>query len=336
MIIMANQPLIKVENLKIGYEDKFGDIVEIVENVSFELHPNETLCIVGESGSGKSVSALAILGLLPPGLRILEGSIWFGGRDLAHLDEAEMRKIRGNDIAMVFQDPMTSLNPVKRVGYQVGRAVIAHEPQANVADVRHRVVRVLEDVGIADAEEQSNAYPHQWSGGMRQRAVIGTGIINSPSLLLADEPTTALDVTVQAKVLETLRASREATGAAMLLITHDLGVVAEVADTVAVMYSGRLVEQGTVWDIFDKPQHPYTQGLLGSLLTASKVGGRAQAIPGSPPPPDERTRGCPFSPRCESPFRSEECESARPVSVHISPTHNAACIAVKPEESNHG
>lgn len=323
-------PLLEVEGLKVGFGT--GDeLVEIVEDVSFRLAAGETLCIVGESGSGKSVTALAVLGLLPPPLRLLEGSIRFRGQELVDLDERDMRRIRGNDIAMVFQDPMTSLNPVKRVGDQIARAIEVHHPTRSKTEVRQQVRDILGRVGIKDVDERIRAYPHQWSGGMRQRAVIGMATANDPDVLLADEPTTALDVTVQAQVVATLSAQREATGAAMVMITHDLGLVAQVADSVAVMYAGRLVEQGSVWDVFDAPRHPYTRGLLDSLLTADRLGQRAYAIPGSPPAPQARPSGCPFAPRCESPLKEAACTTARPPLVRVGDGHLTACAPLAKE-----
>jgi peptide/nickel transport system ATP-binding protein len=327
------EPILEVEELCIGYRDRDGEVVQIVETASFALYEGETLCLVGESGSGKSVTALALLGLLAPPLEILSGSIRYRGTELTELDEGRMRRIRGKDIAMVFQDPMTSLNPVKRVGDQVGRAIRAHDPKLPKAKVDDRVREILHSVGIKDVDDRVRTYPHQWSGGMRQRAVIGMAMANDPSVLLADEPTTALDVTVQAQVIETLAARRRATGAAMLMITHDLGLVAQIADRVAVMYAGRIVEEGTVWDVFDHPTHPYTQGLLGSLLTTAKLGQRAYAIPGSPPPVQDRPAGCPFAPRCENPLKNEACGTGRPVPVTLGPTHTAACLHVAQEEA---
>ncbi|MGI6878583.1 ABC transporter ATP-binding protein [Microbacterium sp. gxy059] len=316
----------EVENLRVGFETESGETVEIVEDVSFTLHEGQTLCLVGESGSGKSVTALAVLGLLPPPLEVLSGSIRFRGRELTELSEAAMRRLRGKDIAMVFQDPMTSLNPVKRVGDQIGRAIRAHDRNAGSSEVRQKVREILDEVGIRDADERMRSYPHQWSGGMRQRAVIGMAMANDPAVLLADEPTTALDVTVQAQVIDVLARRRRETGAAMLMITHDLGLVAQIADDVAVMYAGRVAEKGTVWDVFDRPAHPYTRGLLGSLLTAATLGQRAYAIPGSPPAPAQRPAGCPFAPRCESELKGPACHSGRPVPVDLGGVHQAACV----------
>lgn len=317
--------LLEVENLTIGYPTGDG-VVEIIEDVSFRIAEGESLGIVGESGSGKSVTLLAALGLLPEPLEVLAGSIRFRGTELTELGERDWQGIRGKDIAMVFQDPMTTLNPVKRVGSQLARAVRAHSPGLDRKQVDDRVTELLERVGIGQARERARAYPHQWSGGMRQRAVIGMAMANNPSVLLADEPTTALDVTVQAQVVDVLARQRAESGAALILITHDLGLVAQVTDRVAVMYAGRFVEQGTVRDIFDSPRHPYTRGLLDSLLTAGKLGQRAYAIPGAPPSVTARPAGCAFAPRCEHPGKSEACTVGRPAGVALTDTRSVACL----------
>ena len=316
--------LLEVENLRIGYAVEGGELA-VVEDVSFDLSEGESLCIVGESGSGKSVTALAVLGLLPRPLEVLGGSVRLRGRELTTMPERELRGVRGKDIAMVFQDPMSSLNPVKRVGDQMARAILAHRPRTPRAQVKREVLEILERVGIPDPVQRMRSYPHQWSGGMRQRAVIGMAMANSPGVLLADEPTTALDVTVQAQVIRVLAEQRRATGAAMVMITHDLGLVAQVADRVAVMYAGRFVETGSVWDVFDNARHPYTRGLLDSLLTAQRLGQRAYAIPGAPPSVQGRPDGCPFAPRCESELRSSVCAGDRPPLTLLDPGHAVAC-----------
>lgn len=317
--------VLQVENLTVGYPTERG-MVEIIEDVSFQVAEGESLAIVGESGSGKSVTLLAALGLLPAPLEVLSGSIRLRGKELTDLNEHDWRRIRGKDIAMVFQDPMSTLNPVKRVGTQLARAVRAHSRDLDRRQAEHRVTELLEAVGIGQARERARAYPHQWSGGMRQRAVIGMAVANNPSVLLADEPTTALDVTVQAQVIDVLARQRAETGAALILITHDLGLVAQVADRVAVMYTGRFVEQGMVEEIFDHPRHPYTRGLLNSLLTAQNLGQRAYAIPGAPPAVADRPDGCPFAPRCEHPAKGEACAQGRPAVVPLTSTQSVACV----------
>ncbi|RLP77400.1 ABC transporter ATP-binding protein [Mycetocola tolaasinivorans] len=259
-------PLLQVRDLRIATTAPDGSVRELVHGVNLTVNPGEVLCLVGESGSGKSLSMLAVLGLLPPGVEVTGGQILVDGVDVAGLDEAELRVLRGGRVGMVFQDPMTALNPVKRVGNQVARAVKVHQPELSVTASRARAAELLEQVGVRDAAERARAYPHQWSGGMRQRAVIAMAIANNPGLLIADEPTTALDVTVQAQIMRVLAEARRDTGAALVMITHDLGLVAQVADRICIMRSGEIVEEGTVWDIFDHPEHPYTRMLLSSIL----------------------------------------------------------------------
>ncbi|NQX05372.1 ABC transporter ATP-binding protein [Rathayibacter sp. VKM Ac-2856] len=318
--------LLDVRSLSVGYTDEHGDTVVLVDRVSFTLHEREVLCLVGESGSGKSVTMLAVLGLLPQGLEVLDGTVHYRGRDVLGMPEAELRGLRGSELAMIFQDPMTALNPVKRVGGQIGRALRVHDRALGRAEVRRRVTGLLTDVGVPDPEQRARQYPHQWSGGMRQRAVIAMAMANEPSVLIADEPTTALDVTIQAQIMTVLGTVRAKTDAAMVLITHDLGLVAEVADAVCILYSGRVVERGSVWDVFARPAHPYTAGLLGSLLSAERDSGdRVYAIPGSPPSPQNRPRGCPFAPRCELPAKSELCTQLEPLLEDLGGDRWAAC-----------
>lgn len=316
--------LLRVEHLVVGTRDDSGRVIPLVDDVSFVVHEGEVLCLVGESGSGKSLTMAAVLGLLPAGVEVLNGSVLYRGIDLLATSERELRALRGSELAMVFQDPMTALNPVKKVGAQIGRAVRLHGPRRSRAEIRARVEQLLTSVGVPDAAERAQAYPHQWSGGMRQRAVIAGAIAHDPALLVADEPTTALDVTIQAQIMRLLSDARARTGAAMVLITHDLGLVAQTADQICIMYAGRIVERGSVWDVFDNPRHPYTAGLLGSLLTADRTDGRAYAIPGSPPPPARRPDGCAFAPRCELPQKSEACTADRPLLRIISSAHAAA------------
>ncbi|MFZ4842636.1 ABC transporter ATP-binding protein [Mycetocola saprophilus] len=260
-------PLLEVRDLRIATTAPDGSVRELVHGVSLTVHPGEVLCLVGESGSGKSLTMLAVLGLLPPGVEVTGGQILVDGIDVAGLDDNELRVLRGGRVGMVFQDPMTALNPVKRVGNQVARAVKVHQPTLSTAETRVRAAELLEQVGVRDAAERARAYPHQWSGGMRQRAVIAMAIANNPGLLIADEPTTALDVTVQAQIMRVLAEARRDTGAALVMITHDLGLVAQVADRICIMRSGEIVEEGSVWDIFDRPDHPYTRMLLSSILS---------------------------------------------------------------------
>ncbi|NQX12401.1 ABC transporter ATP-binding protein [Microbacteriaceae bacterium VKM Ac-2855] len=317
--------LLDVQDLSVGYTAENGDTITLVDRVSFTLHEREVLCLVGESGSGKSVTMLAVLGLLPAGLEVLGGSVHYRGQDILAMPEPELRGLRGSELAMVFQDPMTALNPVKRVGGQIGRAISVHDRSLSRAQVRDRVTGLLESVGVPDPEQRAKSYPHQWSGGMRQRAVIAMAMANKPAVLIADEPTTALDVTIQAQIMKVLGAVREQNDAAMVLITHDLGLVAEVADQICIMYSGRVVERGNVWDIFAHPAHPYTAGLLASLLSAEHTGDRIYAIPGAPPSPLNRPTGCPFAPRCELPAKSELCTQLQPELEFVGGSQSAAC-----------
>src|SRR2546423_1813454 len=292
------EPLLSIRNLVVEFRTEDG-IVHAVDDISYDVYPGEILGIVGESGSGKSVSTMSILGLIPqPPGRILSGTAMFKGRDLLKLKKRQLRKVRGNEVAMVFQDPMTSLNPVLKVGDQLGEAIKTHHPKESDDEIGKRVVDLLRLVGVPNPEVRVDQYPHEFSGGMRQRAMIAMSISNSPSLLIADEPTTALDVTIQAQVIEVLKTVQAATNAATILITHDLGLVAELCDRVLVMYAGRIVEAGDIFTIFSAPRHPHTIGLMDSLprLTADEEWLRP--IPGSPPSLINRPPGCAFHPRC--------------------------------------
>ncbi len=288
--------LLKVEDLTVEFPTDDG-LVQAVRGVSYELRRGETLGIVGESGSGKSVSSLAIMGLLPNTARV-SGSAKLLGHEVLGLEDADLSKIRGNKIAMIFQDPLTSLSPVYSIGYQLSEAVLAHRDVPK-EKAWARAVELLDIVGIPNPEQRANSFPHELSGGMRQRVVIAIAMANDPDVIIADEPTTALDVTVQAQVMGALESAREATGAAMILITHDLGVVAGTVDRVCVMYAGKLVETGTVDQVYYEPRMPYTLGLLGSLprLDAARAH-RLTPIVGSPPSLVNLPTGCPFSPRC--------------------------------------
>jgi oligopeptide/dipeptide ABC transporter ATP-binding protein len=291
-------PVLAIQDLVVDFRTEDG-VVHAVDGVSYELYPGETLGIVGESGSGKSVSTLALLGLIPmPPGRIVRGTAMFKGRDLLRLKKRELRKVRGNEVAMVFQDPMTSLNPVLTVGRQLGEAITTHFPSEKDAVVKQRVIDLLKLVGVPNPETRYTQFPHEFSGGMRQRAMIAMGIANSPSLLIADEPTTALDVTIQAQVLEVLKRVQKETDAATILITHDLGIVAEMCDRVLVMYAGHIVESGTVEDIFRAPRHPYTIGLMNSLPKLTGDEEWLEPITGAPPSLINLPTGCPFHPRC--------------------------------------
>jgi oligopeptide/dipeptide ABC transporter ATP-binding protein len=287
-----------VRDLAVEFSTEDG-IVHAVNGVSYEVYPGEVLGIVGESGSGKSVGVMSLLGLIPqPPGRITSGEATFDGENLIGMAPKRMRQIRGGDIAMVFQDPMTSLNPVLRVGEQLGEAIAVHRPQLKKAEVRARVIGLLELVGVPNPETRYAQYPHEFSGGMRQRAMIAMAIANEPKLLIADEPTTALDVTIQAQVIEVLKAAQQETHAATILITHDLGLVAELCDRVAVMYAGRIVEMGDIYTIFAQPRHPYTVGLMQSLPRLAARNEWLQPITGQPPSLLNMPPGCAFHPRC--------------------------------------
>src|SRR5881394_809897 len=278
--MMPAAPLLEVEDLRTHFFTRDG-VVRAVDGVSFTIQPGETLALVGESGCGKSVTSLSILRLIasPPG-RIVSGAIRFGGRDLLALSEPDMRKVRGNEISMIFQEPMTSLNPVLTVGSQIAEALVLHRGLAR-NDAAARAVEMLRLVNIPEAARRATEYPHQMSGGMRQRVMIAMALACDPKLLIADEPTTALDVTIQAQILDLMLALKEKTGAAIVLITHDLGVVAEMAQRVVVMYAGRKVEEALVDDLFDRPRHPYTQGLLKSIPRLGETIGAGDATEGS-------------------------------------------------------
>ena len=299
--------LLSVRNLKTHFYTEDG-IVPAVDGISFDLERGGTLGIVGESGCGKSVTSLSIMGLIPsPPGKIVDGEILFEGRDLTKLSEAEMRKIRGNEISMIFQEPMTSLNPVFTIGNQIMEAIMLHQ-KLDKAAARKKAIEMLSLVGIPSPEKRIDEYPHQLSGGMRQRVMIAMALSCNPKLLIADEPTTALDVTIQAQILDLMRDLQKELGTAIIMITHDLGVIAELVDQVVVMYTGIIVERGDVETIFANPQHPYTQGLLASIPRLDMDVERLQAIPGSVPTPGNFPKGCGFHPRC--PYAKDICEAS--------------------------
>ena len=315
------EPVLAVEDLTVDFPTPDG-VVKAVRGVSYRLMPGEVLGIVGESGSGKSVTSMAVMGLLPRTARV-SGSVKFRGGELIGLSDNRMAEVRGKKIAMIFQDPMTSLNPVYKIGYQLSEAVLAHNDVGRQA-ARKRAVELLDVVGIPFPEKRIDQYPHEFSGGMRQRVVIAIAMANDPDVIIADEPTTALDVTVQAQVLEALRAAQHETHAAMVLITHDLGVVAGQADRVLVMYAGKPVEIGAVDAIYHAPQMPYTLGLLGSLPRLDmRSQERLTPIQGAPPSLMNLPAGCPFTPRC--PLARSLCQRTEPDLIQVAPDHLAAC-----------
>ncbi|MHA6260487.1 ABC transporter ATP-binding protein [Sporosarcina sp. CAU 1771] len=314
--------LLEVKDLAVSFET-YGPDVQAIRGVSFELNEKETLAIVGESGSGKSVTAYSVMGLIPmPPGKFTGGSIVFNGEDLTQKSEKQMQNIRGKDISMIFQDPMTSINPTMRIGAQIGEGLIKHQ-KLSKKQAHLRGIELLKLVGIPNPETRINQYPHQYSGGMRQRAMIAIALACNPKILIADEPTTALDVTIQAQILELMRDIQEQTGTAIILITHDLGVVANAADRVAVMYGGKIVETGNVDEIFYNPKHPYTWGLLGSMPKLENQGQELQAIPGSPPDLSDPPKGCPFVTRC--PYAMKVCKEHMPDYTKLSETQKTAC-----------
>lgn len=318
--------MLSVHDIEVAYDTDRGPL-NAVRGVSFDLKAGETLSIVGESGSGKTALALAIVKLMPPG-RIAGGQVMFEGRDLAALSDDQMQSIRGAKIGFIFQDPMVSLNPVMRVGLQVAEAILVHDPRLTDDDARARVQALFESVGLPDPVGVYDRFPHELSGGMRQRALIAIAIANSPSLVIADEPTTALDVTVQAQVMETLSRIQAGSGTALILISHDLELVGEIADRVMVMYAGRIVEQGDASTVLNSPKHPYTVGLLASAPSIESRGKRLPVIVGSPPDPFDVGRGCSFQPRCYLSRGRPECD-ARPELSSVGAVgavdHEAAC-----------
>jgi peptide/nickel transport system ATP-binding protein/oligopeptide transport system ATP-binding protein len=318
----SESPIIDARNVAVNFKVEDG-MVEAVKNVSFQLYRGETIAIVGESGSGKSVTAQTITGLTRATNARISGSITYRGRELSGLDDDQLRDVRGEQIAMVFQDPMSSLNPVYRVGDQITEMIHAHR-DVSKQEARSRAVELLGSVGIPNAEKRVRSYPHEFSGGMRQRVMIAMALALEPAMLIADEPTTALDVTVQAQILRLIDELNRDRDLAVILITHDLGVVAEVADRVVVMYAGQIVEDGTLDEIFYDPQHPYTWGLLGSLTRLDQPNtGRLPQIPGAPPSLLDPPSGCRFAPRCPHVF--EKCSEMPPLEAHSGGTHLDRC-----------
>jgi len=328
LAMTAAPPLLELENVRTWFYTREG-VVRAVDGVSFTIAAGETLAIVGESGCGKSVTAQSILRLLPsPPARIVEGAIRFEGRNLLELTDAQMRDIRGNQIAMIFQEPMTSLNPVLTIGHQIAESLVRHQGLDH-RTANARAVEMLGLVNIAEPARRAREYPHQLSGGMRQRAMIAMALACNPRLLIADEPTTALDVTIQAQILDLMRELKSKIGAAIMLITHDLGVVAEMAERVVVMYAGRKVEEAPVGELFERPLHPYTRGLLGSMPKLGASLGdappqRLNEIAGVVPSLREEIPGCAFAPRCS--FATERCRQSVPPLERKSARHLVACF----------
>lgn len=313
-------PVLRIRDLVVQFR---GSPATVLDGISLSIPAGETLALVGESGCGKSVTSLALMGLLPHGAQVLGGEVTFAGHDLLALDERRYADLRGNQLAMIFQEPMTSLNPAFTLGDQLMEAVMRHQ-RVSRAVAREAALEMLALVQIPAPALRMRAYPHQLSGGMRQRIMIAMALINRPALIIADEPTTALDVTIQAQILALLNRLQRQRGSAMLLITHDLGVVAEVADHVAVMYAGRIVEQGPVTAIFSDPQHPYTIGLMASMPSLGGRTGRLATIPGAVPQPADLPPGCGFATRC--PFATGHCRQQRPPLAVLGSHHRVACF----------
>lgn len=314
--------LLEVDQLQVQIKTQHGT-VQAVRKVSFHLEEQETLAIVGESGSGKTISVKAVMGLLPKNGSVTGGSIHLAGHDLVKYKEKQMQKVRGSDISMIFQDPMTSLNPTAVVGHQIIEVLKEHCRDLNRSQMKERAVKLLELVGISNPEVRYKQYPHQLSGGMRQRVMIAIALACDPKVLIADEPTTALDVTIQAQILDLMKALQKKTKTSIIMITHNLGVVAKIADRVAVMYGGTIVESGTVRDIFYRTRHPYTKGLLASIPKMSDKGGELSSIPGTPPELTEPPQGCPFAARCR--WTMEVCRRYPPEQTDCGGGHKTAC-----------
>ena len=314
--------LLSVENLQVQFQTKKG-INTAVDGVSFSVEKGRILGIVGESGCGKSVTSMSILQLLGSNARISGGSIKLDGKELIGLPEKEMCRIRGNDIAMIFQDPMTSLNPTMTIGKQIMESLIIHRGM-NKAEARKEAIRMLEMVKIPSPESRIDNYPHELSGGMRQRVMIAIALACNPKILIADEPTTALDVTIQAQIMDLMRELKEKSNTAIILVTHDLGVVANFADRIQVMYAGKIVETSTVEDLFDHPKHPYTKALIESIPKSGRPGEKLVTIPGAPPSLVKPIKGCAFAERCQ--HANENCKCQQPEMIQVGPGHECACF----------
>jgi peptide/nickel transport system ATP-binding protein/oligopeptide transport system ATP-binding protein len=320
---LQKRPLLEVRSLSTHFFTEEG-VIRAVENVSFEIHSGEILSLVGESGCGKSVTGLSLLRLIPiPPGRIVNGEILFDGRSLLQLEEKEMERVRGNDISMIFQEPMTSLNPVFTIGDQIMEAIVLHQG-LDKTEARKRAIGMLDRVKIPSPEKRIDSYPHQLSGGMRQRAMIAMALSCQPKLLIADEPTTALDVTIQDQVLQLLKEIQGDMGMSVMLITHDLGVVAEIADRMAVMYAGRIFEYGPIEAIFGRMRNPYTRGLMRSIPQLAEKKNRLHAIPGQVPDPMDLPVGCKFHPRCD--LMIEDCKKEEPPLFQVNGDHFSRCI----------
>lgn len=330
---VRNKKILDVKDLKVYFYTDKG-VSKAVDGNNFRMYENETLAIVGESGCGKSVTAMSILGLVDEPGKIVEGSVVeYDGINLATASDAELRKVRGNDISMIFQEPMTSLNPVFTVGSQIMETILLHE-DVSKEDARKRAIDLIGMVGISRPEKVVDNYPHELSGGMRQRIMIAMALACSPKLLIADEPTTALDVTIQAQILSLMNDLKAKTGTSIMLITHDLGVVAQMADNVNVMYAGKVVESAPVEELFENPKHPYTKGLMASMPSLNAGKERLETIEGNVPSPLELPEGCYFADRCK--YAKDKCRKAQPISYKVKSRHHVSCFLYEGEleESN--
>lgn len=326
---MSRKAILEVKELETTFFSDSGNVAA-VDRISFSIHEGEVLAIVGESGCGKSVTSLSIMGLVPsPPGKITNGEILLNGQDISKLSDKQMRKIRGNDIAMIFQEPMTSLNPLFTIGNQLVEAISIHNPKWSKKEATNKALEMMKLVGLPRAEELIKEYPHQLSGGMRQRVMIAMALVCDPKVLIADEPTTALDVTIQAQILKLMRDLNDRLNTAVLLITHDLGVVAETCERVIVMYAGQIVEEAPVNEIFKNPQHPYTQGLIQSVPDMRYKKDALYSIPGNVPKPGSIKNGCRFAPRCN--FAHERCMTENPPLYETNETHKARCFLLDVE-----
>ncbi|MDN4525683.1 ABC transporter ATP-binding protein [Fictibacillus fluitans] len=323
-----SESILSVNSMVTAFKTKDG-LLPAVRGASFSVKKGETLCIVGESGCGKSITALSIMGLLPSNGKVTEGSITFENKNLLSLKQEELRKLRGNDISMIFQEPMTALNPVFTVGYQIREPLMIHQ-KLSKKEAHQKGIELLKRVGIPAPASRMNQYPHELSGGMRQRVMIAIALSCNPKLLVADEPTTALDVTIQAQIIDLLNDLKRDFNMSLIMITHDMGVVAEIADRVIVMYAGEIIENGTVSEIFNNPQHPYTRGLLSSVPNVDDPDFHLNPIAGTLPLLSEKISGCRFHPRC--PHAMEKCRSVSPDAFQAAPTHSARCWLMEDEE----
>ena len=326
--------VVEFKNYSMGFKDDDGSIFNLLDNLSFKVEEGKALGVVGESGCGKSMTSLSLMRLLPDAATVQGGEILLEGKNLLEMSEEEMRRIRGNKLTMIFQEPMTALNPVLTIGFQIGEVLKLHHPELTEQQVRERVIQALTDVGIANPQERMNQYPHEFSGGMRQRVMIAMAIINRPALMIADEPTTALDVTIQAQILDIMRRLKDASGS-LMVITHNLGVVAEICEEIVVMYAGRAIERGTLKAIFDNPLHPYTRGLMASVPTMRSEKKPLYTIPGSVPTVYDFGPGCRFADRCE--HCMQKCRESVPPMRWVGEDHLVQCfLEFDGEEDDNG